>query len=79
MTSHELAKELLKLPNLPVGLMVNGNSYSSFRDRTSHGPVQIGKGLLGYKNHEHIVIGDMLDYAKEKDCRQVNEIIFSEV
>lgn len=78
MNSHDLARLLLLLPNLPVAVSAHGHTYSSRGHRESHGPLMIGKSTLGYfrldgGSTDHIVIGDML-----KELRGEIEILHDE-
>lgn len=57
MNSHELAKILLSLPDLPVATHANNHTYASYGDRGSHGPLKVG--LLKHYSGDHIVIGDI--------------------
>lgn len=77
MNSHNLAKLLLSLPDLPVATYSHGHTYSSRGQEKSHGPLMIGLSSLGYIRTdgdpaEHIVIGDMLNHTRFSDM----EIVF---
>jgi len=56
-TSHELAKRLLGLPDLPIALMLYGHSYAYKAHRDSHGPISVG--LADSYAGEHLVIGGL--------------------
>lgn len=66
MTAHELAELLLRCPDLPVALHVNGHTYSSTDHAASHGPLQIGR-VSGNYGRTELVIGDMLGYRFSDD------------
>jgi hypothetical protein len=57
-TSHELARLLLKEPDLPVAVCAMGHAYLSAVDLDSHGPLQVG--LMESYGGRHIAIGDAL-------------------
>jgi len=57
MNSHDLAKILLKLPNLPIATHAHNNTYMSKTNARSHGPLKIA--LLKTYGGDHIVIGDI--------------------
>lgn len=57
MKSHDLAKLLLTLPNLPVATHAHNHTYSSHGDAGSHGKLKVG--LLKHYSGDHIVIGDI--------------------
>lgn len=59
-SSHELARLLLSLPDLPVASMANGHVYagSESADRRTHGPLVVG--LLRHYAGDHIGIGNAL-------------------
>jgi len=57
MNSHELAKLLLTLPDLPVATHANNHTYKSGNDVNSHGQLKVG--LLETYGGQHIVIGNM--------------------
>jgi hypothetical protein len=57
MTSHELARRLLSLPDLPVATAANNHVYASVEDRQSHGPLNIGR--LEHYSGDYIVIGNV--------------------
>lgn len=57
MQSHELARLLLTLPNLPVATQALNHTYMSSTDASTHGPLKIG--LLHTCGGDHIVIGDI--------------------
>jgi hypothetical protein len=54
--SHELARMLLELEDLPVATHANHHTYASASHRTSHGPLRVGR--LSTKQGDHIVIGN---------------------
>lgn len=56
MSSHDLARLLLTLPDLPVATHANNHSYCSYGDRDSHGPLRVGK--LHHYRGEHLIIGN---------------------
>lgn len=62
MTAHELARILLKCPDLPVATMANGHQYQSENHLHSHGPLQIGVHVANYGT-KALTIGNGLDYA----------------
>jgi len=57
LSSHELARLLLELPDLPVAVHANNATYSSASDGKSHGELNIC--LLSHYAGEHIVIGNI--------------------
>ena len=57
MDSHELARQLLRLPNLPVGTHAMNQSYFSMGDRHSHGRIRIAR--CHHYSGDHILIGDI--------------------
>lgn len=57
MKSHELARLLLTLPDLPVATHAHNHTYSSGAQENSHGPLKVG--LLAHYSGKHIVIGDI--------------------
>lgn len=57
MTSHELAKLLLELPNLPVATEANNHEYMSGIDGRSHGALKVGR--LHTYGGDHIIIGNI--------------------
>jgi len=57
MTTHELARLLLSLPDLPVATYANHHVYMSGLDQRSHGPLKVG--LLETYGGQHIVIGNI--------------------
>lgn len=57
MKSHELAKLLLTLPDLPIATQAMNHTYASLGDTFSHGSLKVG--LLKHYSGEHIVIGDI--------------------
>lgn len=57
MNSHELARLLLTLPDLPVATHAHNHTYASLEDAGSHGPLKVG--LLEHCAGQHIVIGDI--------------------
>lgn len=62
MTTHELARLLLKIPDRPVAVSVHGYVYSSQRDRMTHGPIQVGESTIG-TDTTHTVIGCSLPWT----------------
>ncbi|MBC8274106.1 MAG: hypothetical protein H8E40_03965 [Chloroflexi bacterium] len=57
MTTHELARLLLALPDLPVATYAHNHMYMSGIDECTHGPLKVG--LLETYDGQHIVIGDI--------------------
>ena len=57
MNSHELARLLLTLPDLPVATHANNHTYMSGIDATSHGPLKVGR--LHTYGGDHIVLGNI--------------------
>ena len=57
MNSHDLARLLLTLPDLPVATHAHNHTYMSGFDGSSHGPMKIGR--LHTYGGDHIVIGDI--------------------
>jgi hypothetical protein len=57
MNSHDLAKLLLTLPDLPIATHANNHTYMSGNDASSHGPLKVG--LLETYGGQHIVVGNM--------------------
>jgi hypothetical protein len=55
--THELARLLLSLPDLPVATHARNETYGSAMDASSCGPLKIG--LLKTYVGDHIVIGDI--------------------
>jgi len=59
MTTHELAKLLLTLPDLPVATSAKGHLYIGATDSGSHGSLKVGR-LHTYAG-DHIVIGESVN------------------
>lgn len=57
MNSHDLARLLLSLPDLPIATYAHGYVYASVGDRTSHGTLKVGR--LHHYAGDHLVLGDM--------------------
>jgi hypothetical protein len=57
MTSHELAKKLLELPDLPIATHADNNTYMSLEDKR-FGIENCNIGLLESYLGQHIVIGN---------------------
>ena len=57
MTSHELARRLLDLPDLPVATHANNETYASQDDHGPCGALKIG--LLTHYAGDHIVVGSI--------------------
>lgn len=57
MTSHDLARLLLTLPDLHVALHVHGHTYMSELNDRTHGPVRVAR--LETYGSPHVVIGNM--------------------
>jgi hypothetical protein len=57
MNSHELARLLLTLPDLPVATHALGRCYFSGSDDRSHGPLKIG--LAHHYAGDCLLIGDI--------------------
>jgi len=74
--SHELAKLLLTLPNLPVATHAKNNTYSSGGDVGSHGPLKVG--LLKHYSGDHIVIGDISKRNINKPNWYVTEMYYGD-
>lgn len=68
MTSHELARRLLALPDMPVATYANGHTYSSLADAPTHGPLTIGR-LIHYSGVDHLVLGN---FAGQPDINRPN-------
>lgn len=56
--SHDLARLLLSLPDLPIAVHANDRTYMSHVDACSHGPLKVGR-LENYAERPCIVIGDI--------------------
>lgn len=56
MKSHDLARLLLELPNLPIATHAHNHTFSSIGDRFAHGDCKVG--LLAHYSGDHIIIGD---------------------
>lgn len=56
-SSHELARILLTLPDLPVATEALNSTYMSKADERSHGPLRVGR-LVSYAG-DHILIGNI--------------------
>lgn len=56
MKSHELAKILLDLPDMPIATHANNHTYKSDIDHVSHGSLLIAK--LKTYGGDHLVIGN---------------------
>lgn len=56
-TSHELARLLLTMPDLPVATHAMNQTYISAAHRISHGSLKIG--ILESYAGQHIIIGDI--------------------
>ena len=57
MKTHDLAKLLLTLPDLPVATFALNHTYMSGIDSTCHGPLKVGR--LRTCGGDHIVIGNI--------------------
>ena len=57
MKSHELARLLLTLPDMPVATHAHGHTYNSEGDARSHGKLKVG--LLAHYANDAIIIGDI--------------------
>ncbi len=57
MTSHELAKLLLCMPDLPVATHADNHTYAVAADAQSHGPLKIGR--LVHWAGDHLIIGNI--------------------
>lgn len=57
MTSHELARLLLTMQDLPVATHADNHTYMSGLGHQSHGPLKIGR--LHTYSGDHIVIGNI--------------------
>jgi hypothetical protein len=73
MKSHDLAKLLLEIPNLPMAVLAHGHLYSASANQVSHGPLQTG--ILRHYAGPHIIVGNMLDCIQPHDNWSVEEII----
>ncbi len=62
MTSHELARLLLTMPDLPVATHAHGHTYLSDDQAASHGRIAIGV----YRG-KHIGIGDFGSHELQPD------------
>lgn len=58
MTAHELARELLAGPDLPVATHAKGHTYLSRADRGSHGPLKVGVFNAGVLRGSYVMVGD---------------------
>jgi len=72
-TSHELARLLLTLPDLPVATSAHGHVYSEEMHRSSHGPLEFGR-LHTYAG-EHLVVGNMVEYIRNKPNYYTTDIL----
>lgn len=60
-TSHELAAELMKHPDMPLTIVCMGHNYDADHDRSSHGPIKIGIWQTNYsKSPKHLFVGEIL-------------------
>lgn len=57
MNSHELARRLLELPDLPVATHALNHTYMAGLQERTHGGLKVG--LLHTYGGDHIVIGDI--------------------
>lgn len=57
MMSHELARKLLELPDLPVATAAMNHEYFSKGDAHAHGSFKIG--LAHHYSGDHLIMGDM--------------------
>jgi len=57
MNSHDLARLLLTLPDLPVATHAHNHTYASGGDGGTHGPLKVG--LLKHYSGDHIVVGNI--------------------
>ena len=73
-TSHQLARILLDLPDLPFCSSAHGSTYSERMNGCSHGPLMIGV-LQSYAG-DHIVVGDMLERIDNGANWKVKEILY---
>lgn len=76
MKSHELAKNLLELPDKDVALSVFGHLYSSEANKQSHGALKIG--LLEHYGGQHIVLGNIREESDRGDNYHVSKILYKE-
>lgn len=76
MNSHELAKLLLSMPDLPVATHANGHTYMSHTDKNSHGQVKIGR-LESYGG-PHIIIGDISKMNINAPNWYVSEMLYGD-
>lgn len=77
MNSHELARRLLTLPDLPVATIANNHVYGSVMDATSHGPLKIAR--LDTYAGDHIVIGNMWTAELNRPNWFITEMFHGEI
>jgi len=73
MKTHELAKLLLTLPDLPVATSACGHQYMTRLMSQSHGPLKVG--LLKTYGGDHIVIGNILEMNMNRPNWFVSEML----
>lgn len=73
MKSHELARLLLTLPNLPIATSAHGCVYSEEMSARSHGPLTIG--VMSSYAGDHIVIGDMVELINNGANWRTKEVL----
>lgn len=71
-TSHEIARLLLSLPDLPIATHAHGHTYSCGSDWFTHGPLRVGR--LHHYGGDHIVIGDFHDWKTNYPNHYVTEL-----
>ena len=76
MNSHDLARLLLTLPDLPIATYAMGNSYSSEGDKDSHGPLKVG--LFRHYSGANIIIGDIPRMDINGDNGFISEMLLGE-
>jgi hypothetical protein len=74
--SHELARLLLTLPDLPVATHAMNHTYCSGSDAEACGPLKVGR--LHHYSGDHIVIGDILKRQINPPNWYVTEMFFGD-
>lgn len=73
MTSHELARLLLEMPDLPVATHAHNHTYMSGVNEHTHGSLKIGR--LETYGGPHIVIGDISKRNMNKPNWYISEML----
>ena len=77
MNSHELARLLLALPDLPVATHANNHTYMSGINTRTHEPLKVGR--LHTYGGDHIVIGNIMHLEINPPNWYVVEMLYDKV